>query len=125
MSDQQSDEKKEKEERRDLLSTLIWAVILIWAGIVFLAESLELLKGLELLTPWGLVFIGAGVIVFIEVLVRLLIPQYRRPVVGTVIFGAILIAVGLGNLVSSGLIWAIALIVGGAAILIGVVWRRR
>ncbi len=135
MTDQQGGDKEEKREekdekergekwRRDPLSALVWGAILIWAGIVFLVENLGFLKGLELLEPWSLVFIGAGVIVLIEALIRALVPEYRRPITGTVIFGVILLAVGLGDLVKSGLIWAILLIAGGVAILIGTVWKK-
>ena len=40
-------------------------------------------------------------IVLLEVAVRLLVPDYRRPVGGTLTFGLILLAVGLGGVVNA------------------------
>ena len=125
-------EKEEKEEknwdekwRRDPLSALVWASILIWAGLVLLASNLGLLVSFERIDAWGFVFIGAGVILLIEVVVRLLVPDFRRSVLGTFIIAIILLAIGLGNLVNWGLVWALVLIVIGLAIVVrGFFWRR-
>ena len=125
-------EKGEKEEkswdekwRRDPLSAAVWAGILIWAGLVLLASNLGFLVRFERLDAWALVFIGAGLIVLLEVVVRLLVPDFRRPVTGTLIFAIILLGVGLGNLVSWGLVWPLVLVIIGASILLrGFFWRR-
>jgi low affinity Fe/Cu permease len=125
-------EKQEKEEkswdekwRRDPLSAVVWAGILIWAGLVLLVENMGFLARFERLEAWALIFVGAGLIVLLEVVVRLLVPSYRRPVTGSLIFGIILLAIGLGNLVSWGAIWALALIIIGLSILVrGFLWRR-
>jgi hypothetical protein len=123
--EEKTPEEKNVEEkwRRDPLGSIIWAVILIWAGLVFLASNLGLLDGLNLRTTgitgfgfpfrleaWSLVLAGAGVILLIEVVIRLLVPQYRRPVVGTLILGFILIGVGLGDLISWSVIWPLIII---------------
>jgi len=139
MSDHQYHEKHEKEEkeeekaekswdekwRRDPLSALVWAIILIWAGLVFLANNLGLLARYERVDAWGFVFIGAGVIILLEVAFRLLVPQYRRPVAGSLIFAVILLAIGFGNLLSWGLVWPLALIVIGVTIVLAGFYRRR
>ncbi len=125
-------EKEEKEEkswdekwRRDPLSALVWAAILIWAGLVLLASNLGLLGRFEQLDAWALIFIGAGLLVLLEVVVRLLVPEYRRPVTGTLVFGIILLAIGLGNLVGWTLIWPLVLIIIGVSIVLrGLFWRR-
>ena len=125
-------EKEEKEEkswdekwRRDPLSALVWASILIWAGLVLLASNLGLLARFEQIDAWGFVFIGAGVILLLEVVVRLLVPDVRRPVLGTFIIAVVLLAIGLGNLVNWGLVWALVLIVIGLSIVVrGFFWRR-
>jgi hypothetical protein len=130
--EEKEDEKEEKEEknwdekwRRDPLSALVWASILIWAGLVLLASNLGLLIRFERIDAWGFVFIGAGVILVLEVVVRLLVPDVRRPVLGTFIIAIVLLAIGLGNLVNWGLIWALVLIVIGLVIVVrGFFWRR-
>ncbi len=132
MSERQYGEKEEKEEkswdekwRRDPLNAAAWAGILIWAGLVLLADNLGLLVRFERLEAWALIFIGAGLIVLLEVLVRLVVPEYRQPVTGSLIFGAILLAIGLGDLVGAGVVWSLVLIAIGAAILLRGFVRRR
>jgi uncharacterized membrane protein YjjP (DUF1212 family) len=118
-------EEKEEKWRRDPLSAVVWAAIFVWAGLVLLVDNLGLLVSFEGLEAWSLIFIGAGLIVLLEVIVRLLVPDYRRPVTGTFIFSLILLAIGLGNLVSLVILWPLVLIVIGLAILLrGLVGQR-
>jgi len=130
MSERRRGEKEEKEEkeegrswdekwRRDPVDAAGWAAIFVWAGLVLLAENLELLGfpwGFRSLSAWALIFVGAGVIVLVQVLVRLFVPAYRRPVIGTLIFGVILLGVGLGGMVGWGVIWALILIAVGVGV---------
>jgi hypothetical protein len=125
MSDWQRDEKEEKLEKEeekheknewqsDRLNTLSWAAILIWIGLVLLANSLEMVALSE---GWPAIPLGAGVIVLIEALARLAMPQYRQPTGGQYVLAVVLIAVGLGNWLDWGLIWPLALILIGLGIL--------
>ncbi|MEW5868886.1 MAG: hypothetical protein AB1894_06385 [Chloroflexota bacterium] len=135
--EEKSPEEKSWDEkyRRDPLSAIVWALILIWAGLVFMAENMGWLRFAsdmpgwgylgELLGAWPVVLIGAGVIVLGEVVVRLLVPAYRRPVMGSVIFAVVLIAIGLGDLVNWGLVWPLILIALGASFLLRGVFRSR
>lgn len=150
MADKQVDEKDEKEmqkhnekvEERDMLSTVVWALILIWAGVAFLAvnqgwlEQLNLPqglfrdllpRGLDVFEPsvWSLIALGAGVILLLEAVVRLLIPAFRRHVVGTLIVSAVFIGIGLGNWFGWNLIWPLVLIAVGIGVLInGLVLKK-
>ncbi len=144
MSDKNYYEKAEKEEkeyekheeksvdekwRRDPLGTVVWAAILIWAGLVFLADNFGLLSnfsGENVLPPemsafepttWSIVMLGAGVILLIEVLIRIIIPTYRRPIMGTLIIAIVFIGVGLGNAFNWSLIFPLILIVVGLSII--------
>lgn len=127
--EKEEEKRHEKEEkgRSDPLSTLVWALILIWAGLVLLADNLGLLAFRGLVAPgvfpfsisaWGVIFAGAGVIILLEVVVRLVVPAYRRPVAGSVVLGFVFLGIGLGQLISWGVIWAIILIVLGLIILL-------
>jgi hypothetical protein len=139
MPDEKFDEKeREKREeksaeekyRRDPLSAVVWAIILVWAGLVLLASNLGMFDrlfgqgGFETgpfflrLESWSIILMGAGVIVLGEALVRYLVPEYRRPVGGTIFFGLLLIAFGLGNLISWNLVWPVILIGLGISVLL-------
>lgn len=124
--------------RNDALSTLTWALIFIWAGVVLLAENLGYLSWLHLrfsdmplgwrqfgMTSWPLIFLGAGVLVLVEAVLRLILPAFRRPIVGQAILAVIFIGIGLGNLTNWALIWPAILIVLGVAMLAGGVFRNR
>ena len=140
MSRRQSDEKAEKEHekeeksweekwRRDPLSAVVWALILVWAGLAFLVQNLNLLDNVRVgespVEAWTLIFTGAGVIVLLEVVVRLVMPEYRRPLGGTLIWGFILLGIGLGKLVGVALVWPLILIaIGVGALLRGFLPRR-
>jgi hypothetical protein len=138
MSERPRDEKEEKDEkgreeswdekwRRDPLTAAGWALVLIWAGLVLIANNL--------ITPppsweaWPVIFIGAGVIVLLGVLIRLVVPAYRRPVTGSIIFGFILLGIGLSQLPEMtekavGVIGALVLIAIGVSIFLSRLVRR-
>jgi len=131
-------EEKSREEkwRRDPLGAIIWACILIWAGAVFLIDNFGLLRAFQDqpgifgrllggLEAWSLILFGAGVILLVEAFVRTTVPEYRRPVTGTIILAVILIGVGLGDTVGWSLIWPFALILIGVLILLQGFFRRR
>ena len=114
--------------QRDPLAAVVWALIFIWAGFVFLAANLGYLDFLLVRTSdmpslrgfdaWSIVLIGAGVIFLFEALIRILVPEFRRAVTGTVIFAIILIGIGLGDLISWNIIWPTILIVLGLSIIL-------
>ena len=125
-----ADEKNYEEKyRRDPLGAIVWAVILIWVGLVLLAQNMGYLDRLGLRLKfadlpfqvpfvedsWSLIFLGIAVIVFIEIIIRLLVPDYRRPMMGNVIFLIVCIGLAFG---SWELIWPLILIAIGASILL-------
>jgi hypothetical protein len=109
--------------RRDPVYALGWALIFIWAGVVLLAENLGYLEGIEKLDAWDLILVGAGVVVLLQAAIRLLVPSYRRPITGTVILAFLLIALGLGGLLPTGVVWAAALILVGLFVLLRAIIR--
>ncbi|MHB0876901.1 MAG: hypothetical protein ACYC5O_12755 [Anaerolineae bacterium] len=128
---QEKDEKdrreaREKEEKgpSDRLSSAAWAMILIFAGAVLLAVTTNAFPWLDWENAWGLILMGAGVAVGLEVVLRLLIPEYRRPVSGQIVLAVVLFLVGLGGITGWENIWPIFLIGLGVSILIGALTRR-
>jgi len=116
---------------RDMLGTVVWALIFIWAGVVLLADNLGQLARLQLPVPyvvgpwrqlgleaWPLIFLGAGVLVCVEVVLRLLVPALRRPIAGRVLIAVVFLGLGLGSLTNWMLIWPLLLIVVGVAMLL-------
>jgi hypothetical protein len=139
MSEQPSRQRNEKEEkgregqgwdekwRRDPVEAIVWSLILIWVGLVWLGDSVGFWKetlGLNV-EAWTIGFIGAGLIVLFGVLLRLIVPAYRRPIIGSVIFGIILLGIGLGQITNWIAVGALALIAIGLAILLTGLFRKR
>jgi hypothetical protein len=106
----------------DPLGRITWALIIIWVGVVFLLRNLgedgEAFLGLNWDNIWAWILAGAGVLLWLEVLVRLAIPSYRRPVGGRLIFGTILVILGIGGVIDVSL-WPLILVAIGVAMLLG------
>jgi hypothetical protein len=125
-------EKNEKDEggswdekwRRDPVDAAMWAIILIWAGLVLLGGNLGWFDDWGM-PAWSIGFLGAGVIVLLVVLFRLLVPAYRRPLAGNLILGVILIGIGLGEVIGWVIIGPLVLIGIGAGIILTGLFRRR
>jgi hypothetical protein len=123
---EEKDEEKSWDEkwRRDPLTAVVWAIVLIWGGVVLLAYNFGFLDGF-FLDGWQLFFLGAAAILMLEVLVRLLVPSYRQPVIGTVILSLVFLGIGLGGLIKWYLLWPLVLIGIGVYILFSGLVRRR
>jgi len=117
----------EEKHRSDPLSRVIWAGILIWAGVVLLANNLGLLRDLPLLggmSAWSIAFAGAGLIILVEVLIRLVVPEYSGPVIGSLIIALVLLGIGLDDLVGWSIIWPAIVIGFGVVILFRALARK-
>jgi hypothetical protein len=138
--EEKSREEKNWDEkwRRDPISAIIWAILLIYAGVVLLAYNLGYLETwlanlvaatnlafLADLEVWSVILLGAGIILLVEVLIRLLIPEYRRGVGGTIIAAFVLISISLGNQIGWTLVLPLILIGVGLAILVRGIFGRR
>lgn len=131
---EKQDEKEEKEEkgreekwRRDPVARVTWAAIFIWVGVVLLGEHIGFAVGWPKWNPWAYGFIGAGTIILLQMIVRLIVPEYRWGVIGNLVFGLILLGLGLGFLKDWGwgVIIAVIVIAIGLAILFGGLGRKR
>lgn len=141
MADEKFDEKEaekreekswEEKYRNDPISAVLWACVFIWAGLVLLAGNLGLLDWLSRrpgqqffawTDSWGLILLGAGLIVLIGAGIRVSMPAYRRSVSGDLIFGVILMGIGIGNIFGFSVTLPLILIVVGLSILLRG-WRR-
>jgi hypothetical protein len=85
---QQPEKRWDEKWERDPIGTLTWPLIFIWAGVAFLLDNLGILDDLGFLgrvEAWSLILAGAGFIVLAIVVIRLLMPEHRRPLTGNII----------------------------------------
>jgi hypothetical protein len=111
--------------RSDRLDSVGWAAIFIWAALVLLAESTNFKTNFGWWDGWGVFLTGAGVIVLLETVIRLLMPEFRASWWWTLICGLVLLSIGLGSWDGWGWIWAFVLAAVGVAILRSVFVRDR
>ncbi len=127
--EEKRDEKSWDEKwRHDPVNAGSWAFIFIWVGIVLLGRATGF--GPDTFawwSTWALALAGAGTILLISAVIRLMTPAYRRPLLGNFIVGGILLGVGLTDLTGWGWssIGAVILIGIGVVILISGVFRKR
>jgi hypothetical protein len=133
-------EKEEKEEKDsgqrewdkgeqwsggDALGPLVWGLVIILAGLALAAANLGMYPWLTWENVWSYIFIGAGGLFLLEVILRILLPAYRRPIRGRLILAFIALAIGIGGLIGWELTWPFILIGVGLAIILGVFVRPR
>lgn len=105
---------------RDRLSGFVWGSIVVWAGLVFLMANLNAaFLGIRWENTWSWILLGAGVVLLVGVVLRQILPDYRRPVGGTLILAVVLLAIGLGGIIDIETTWPLILIAVGLATLIG------
>ena len=84
----------------DRLDAAGWAALFLWGALVVVATYTDFRDDFDWWEGWGVFFVGAGVIVLIEAMVRLMSPQYRSKFGWTLFWGTAFLALGLGELVN-------------------------
>jgi hypothetical protein len=129
-----SEEKHEKDEKgrekwaRDPLGSAIGALILIWLGVTLLLANLGTFGWIWWENFWAWFILGIGALFILEVLIRLVVPEYRRPIGGRLIAGMILLVIGASFTFlpfDVGKLWPLILIAIGLAALLGGLFRSR
>jgi hypothetical protein len=102
--------------RSDRVDAVGWAALFLWGAVVVLATSSSFSEDFDWWEGWGVFFVGAGVIVIIEGLIRLGMPSYRSKWAWSMLWGTIFLALGLGGLVSQA--WYALPLVGIAVLIL-------
>lgn len=108
----------------DRLDGIGWAALFLWAALVLVASSTDFSNEYDWWDGWSVFFLGAGVIVLVEALIRLAVPAYRDKFGWTLFWGALLLSFGLGGLFHPAW-YALPLIAAAIGILVGVLKERR
>ncbi len=126
---EEKDEKDEKDEKhedhRDPLGGLVGGLILIMLGIGLFAWTQGWITGWAI--ALGLFFLGLAAIFVIEIVIRLVMPAYRRGIGGRIISTLIVTLIGLGFLgfefwgYDIWTFWPLILVAIGLVILVGAI----
>ena len=110
--------------RRNPLGFVTFAVLIIWLGVTLLLQNAGVIENGD--HGWAIFFWGGGAIILAGALLRLIVPRFRRPVVGSFVWGAIWVGVGFGLWYGKWeVIGPIVIIAIGVAILAGRLVPRR
>jgi len=113
-----------KLQHADRLDGLFYGLAFIWGGLVLAAELSGYKSNFPCWTTgWGVFFAGVGALAILGTLLRLVIPTYRERVGQGLVFGCILLGIGLGD--RAVWIWPVLLGIVGLTILRGVIIQRR
>ena len=102
----------------DRMDAFSWAALFVWGALVLFASSTTWHESYDWWDGWGVLFIGGGVIVIAEALIRLTTPEYRWKFGWTLMWGIVFLSFGLNAFY--GPAWlALALVAFGVATLAG------
>ena len=103
------------------ISGLLPGLILILIGVLFLLSNYGLLRG----EWWQYFLVALGVIFLVEAWIQYINPATRRPRIGRIIAGLVLITVGLIFLFDSTQWWPLILIVIGIILSVQFIVKRK
>jgi len=108
----------------DAIDGLFMGLAFIWGALVLMTE----ITGYSAHFPcwtygWGVFFAGAGALALLLTLIRIAVERFRVRVGQGLVFGCILLGVGLGD--RAVWVWPVLLGIIGLTILSGLILRRR
>lgn len=126
---EKQDEKKggwDEKWRRDRVNAVSWALMLVWGAAVLFIGTMTNAPEIFREHGWSIFLAGAGSIILLTALFRAMMPEHRRPLLGSIILGTILLGVGVGDLSewSENIVWVIVLLVIALGILLSAFRRR-
>ena len=133
-NEKQDEKQQEKEQekgqgldekyRHNPLGFVSFGLLIIWLGVNLLLRNAGVITDND--PGWAVFLWGGGVIIFAGAFLRLFVPAWRRPVIGSFIWGAIWVGAGFGLWYDNWeVIGPIVIIAIGVAILAGRLAPRR
>lgn len=113
---------KRRSQGKDPFPGIFTGLVLVLIGVLWFLRAERLLVSGEW---WQWFLIGLGIILILERLVRYLSPVYRRPALGRIFLGMILIAVGASFILGVRSWWPLVIAILGIAIMVYAVQRAR
>ncbi len=80
--------------QRNPLGFVMFAFALFWLGVYLLLRNRHVFPDTE--QSWAYLVWGLAALAYIEIIIRLLVPKWRRSVGGTLVWAAIWTGVGIG-----------------------------
>ena len=112
-------------EQLEYINAIYFGGVLVWAGIVFAADSLGYLPQIGDSDAWSWIFLGAGLASLVGNLIRQASPSILNPSAFDYIFGAVLLAIGVGGFNSLYIALPLVLVLVGGAILFSAIFRTK
>ena len=112
-------------EQLEYINAIYFGGVLVWAGVVFAADSLGYLPQIGDSDAWSWIFIGAGLASLVGNLIRQASSSILNPSAFDYIFGAVLLAIGIGGFTSLYIALSLVLLLVGGAILFSAIFRPK
>jgi len=122
MSEKREENKNVRKHKKDPLSGIIAGIIVILLGVLFLLVTMGYL---DWDNWWAYFLVGLGVILIIEAVIRYMVPIYKRPIIGRIIGGIVLIAIGACGIFDIGFYWPLILVGAGIGIIVSTLLKSR
>jgi hypothetical protein len=108
---------KVKNDTKQRLEAMYWALVFIWAGIIFAADSANILPSVGEADAWSWVFFGAGAFSLVGNVIRMMTLTLPNPNTWDYAWSTFLLAIGLGGILNTDVFGPVFLLVIGVAVL--------
>ena len=112
-------------EQLEYINAIYFGGVLVWAGVVFVIDSLGYLPQIGDSDAWSWIFLGAGLAALIGNLIRQASSSILNPTAFDYIFGAVLLAIGVGGFNSLYIALPLVLVLVGGAIMFSAIFRTK